>query len=322
MTRFNHIMACIDLSDYSPMTLGYALGLAGRADLKVTICSIVPLREVNPVYMAGMMYPCREDTKEYLEELKEARITQIKELIRTRYPEFDGKTDIRIKMGYPAEEILTMIEEVDPDLVVMANKGRSNLSSFMFGSAAEFVFRHCRKALFSVRDKHIFKRMYSGNELPAPGELRNIMAAVDFSPWTEHILARAGWIAKITGAKLHVVHCIGTKELAWIKSHYIPENTFSEEEFLPKAKQQRKNRLEDHIKAAGIEDLAGIDITIDSGDPCEQILNAAKNLRADALVLGPLGHSRSVKFVLGSTIEKIFRHSPVPVLRLSPDICI
>ncbi|HRF90227.1 MAG TPA: universal stress protein, partial [Desulfobacter postgatei] len=205
---------------------------------------------------------------------------------------------------------------------VMANKGRSNLSSFMFGSAAEFVFRHCRKALFSVRDKHIFKRMYSGNELPAPGELRNIMAAVDFSPWTEHILARAGWIAKITGAKLHVVHCIGTKELAWIKSHYIPENTFSEEEFLPKAKQQRKNRLEDHIKAAGIEDLAGIDITIDSGDPCEQILNAAKNLRADALVLGPLGHSRSVKFVLGSTIEKIFRHSPVPVLRLSPDICI
>ncbi|WP_321494711.1 universal stress protein [uncultured Desulfobacter sp.] len=322
MTQFNHIMACIDLSDYSPMTLGYALDLAGKADIKVTICSIVPLREVNPVFMAGMMYPCREDTKEYLEELKTNRIAQINELIRTRYPEFDGKTDIRIKMGYPAEEILAMIDEIDPDLVVMANKGRSNLSSFMFGSSAEFVFRHCRKALFSVRDKHIFKRMYSGNELPESSALRTIIAAVDFSPWTEHILARAGWVAKITGAKLHVYHCIGTKELSWIKSHYMPENTFSEEQFLPKAKQRRRERLEDQIKAAGIGEMAGIEITIDSGDPCEQILSAVKNLRADALVLGPLGHSRSVKFVLGSTIEKIFRHSPVPVLRLSPDICI
>ena len=322
MNRFKHIMACIDLSDYSPMTLGYTMGLAGQADIKITICSIVPLREVNPVYMAGMMYPCREDTKEYLAELKEKRIARIRELIRTCYPEFDGKTDIRVKMGYPAEEILAMIDEVDPDLVVMANKGRSNLSSFMFGSAAEFVFRHCRKALFSVRDKHVFKRMYSGIQLPAPGELRNIIVAVDFSPWTEHILARAGWVAKMTDAKLHVFHCIGTKELAWIKSHYIPENTFSEDEFLPKAKQRRRVRLGDQIKAAGIGDMTGIDITIDSGDPCEQILSAAKSLRADALILGPLGHSRSVKFVLGSTIEKIFRHSPVPVLRLSPDICI
>ena len=322
MTQFNHIIACIDLSDYSPMTLGYALGLARQTDLKVSICSIIPLREVNPVFMAGMMYPCREDTKEYLEELKENRIAQINELIRTRFPEFDGKIDIRIKMGYPAEEILSMIDDVDPDLVVMANKGRSNLSSFMFGSAAEFVFRHCRKALFSVRDKHIFKRMYSGSELPESGELRNIIAAVDFSPWTEPILARAGWMSKIKGAKLHVFHCLGPKGLAWIKSHYIPENTFSEEVFLPKAKQRRRDRLEDQIKAAGIGDMAGIDITIDSGDPCEQILSAAKDLRADALILGPLGHSRSVKFVLGSTIEKVFRHSPVPVLRLSPDICI
>ncbi len=322
MSQFNHIMACIDLSDYSPMTLGYALGLAGKTDLKVTICSIVPLREVNPVFMAGMMYPCREDTQEYLDELKENRVAQIRELIRTHHPEFEGKTDIRIKMGYPAEEILTMIDEVNPDLVVMANKGRSNLSSFMFGSAAEFVFRHCRKALFSVRDKHIFKRMYSGSQLPEQGEVRTIMAAVDFSPWTEHILARAGWMAKMTGAKLEVFHCIGHKELAWIKSHYIPENTFSAEEFLPKAKQRRRDRLADQIKAAGIGDMEGINITIASGDPCEQILSATKDLRVDALVLGPLGHSRSVKFALGSTIEKIFRHSPVPVLRLSPDICI
>ena len=184
--------------------------------------------------MAGMMYPCREDTTEYLEELKEDRTAQITELIRTHYPEFDGKTDIRIKMGYPAEEILDMIDEVDPDLVVMANKGRSNLSSFMFGSAAEFVFRHCRKALFSVRDKHIFKRMYSGDELPEPGEIRNIMAAVDFSPWTEHILARAGWMAQITGAKLHVATASAPKSWPGLNPITSLKTPFLKRNFYPR----------------------------------------------------------------------------------------
>lgn len=59
---------------------------------------------------------------------------------------------------------------------------------------------------------------------------------------------------------------------------------------------------------------------IDSGVPYDQILSASQDIGADILVLGPRGRGKSPKFTLGSTIEKIFRHSPVPVLRLGPDI--
>jgi hypothetical protein len=61
MTDIKTIMACIDLSDYSLMTLGYALGLAQQEDIKVTICSVVPLREATPVFLTGTIYHCRED---------------------------------------------------------------------------------------------------------------------------------------------------------------------------------------------------------------------------------------------------------------------
>ncbi len=202
----------------------------------------------------------------------------------------------------------------------MANKGRSNLSRFMFGSTAEYVFRHTPAPLLSVRDKHIFKRSYSGKTAPEAAKIRTVMAAVDFSPWSPAILANAGWLAKTTGAKLYAFNCISAKEISWVKSHYIPENTFDLEEFLPKEKQRRHDLMSDQIKAAGLSHIDGLNISIDSGVPYEQILLASQETGADVLVLGPRGRSRSARFTLGSTIEKIFRHSPVPVLRLGPDI--
>lgn len=320
MNDMKTIMACIDLSDYSPMTLGYALSLAEQGDLKVTICSVVPLREATPMFMTGTVYHCREDTTEYLDELKENRKTQINELIMERFPQFINKTDIRIAIGHPADSILEMIEKIGPDLVVMANKGRSNLSSFMFGSSAEYVFRYSTTPLLSVRDKHIFKRSYSGKAKPEAAKIRTVMAAVDFSPWSPAILANAGRLAKITGAKLHAFNCISAQEISWVKSHYIPENTFDLEDFLSKEKQRRHDLLAEQIKEAGLDAVDGLKISIDSGVPYEQILSASQEICADILVLGPRGRSRSARFTLGSTVEKIFRHSPVPVLRLGPNI--
>ncbi|WP_321494174.1 universal stress protein [uncultured Desulfobacter sp.] len=320
MTEIKSIMACIDLSAYSPMNLGYTLGLAEQGDLKVTICSVIPLREVTPVFMTGTIYHCREDTKEYLDELKENRKAQINDLIQKQFPQFSGETDICIKMGSPPDAILDMIESINPDLVVMANKGRSNLSKFMFGSAAEYIFRHCKAPLLSVRDKHIFNRTYSGSATPEAGKIRTVMAAVDFSPWSTEILAWAGWLAKINGAKLHAFNCISSQEISWVKSHYVPENSFDLEQFLPKEKQRRHELLADQIKAAGLSSIEGVEISVDSGVPYEQILSISQNTGADILVLGPRGRSRSARFAIGSTIEKIFRHSPVPVLRLGPSM--
>lgn len=143
---------------------------------------------------------------------------------------------------------------------------------------------------------------------------------MDFSPWSPAILAKAGWLAKISGAKLHAFNCISTKEISWVKSHYIPENTFDLELFLSKEKQHRHDLLADQIKAAGLSSTDGLNISFDAGVPYEQILSVSEDIGADVLVLGPRGRSRSARFTLGSTIEKIFRHSPVPVLRLGPDI--
>lgn len=317
MKEIKTIMACIDLSDYSPMTLGYTMDLAGQGGLKVTVCSVVHHRDVHPLYMAGVTYPCGIDAEDQVAKLIEYQRSEVNALIRKRFPAFAGEVDVRIDTGYPAERILAAVDELNPGLVVMANKGHSNLSKFMFGSAAERVFRHCRVPLLSVRDKIVFRRMYTGGEKPVSRDIGTVLAAVDFSPWSGEILARAGWLARTTGAKLHVINCISQRELEWIKTHYTSKDSYSEPEFLRGEKERRQAHMLEMAKTAGVNDL---DISINAGIPFEQILAAVGDIDADVLVLGPRGRNRSSRFAFGSTIEKLFRHCPVPVLRLGPDI--
>ena len=59
---------------------------------------------------------------------------------------------IEIVEGVPFEEILKCIDVERVDLVIMGNKGRSNLASTLFGSTAEKVFKYSNVPVVSVRN--------------------------------------------------------------------------------------------------------------------------------------------------------------------------
>ena len=51
-----------------------------------------------------------------------------------------------------------------------------------------------------------------------------------------------------------------------------------------------------------------------SGDPAERVLETARALEADLIVMGTHGHRGLSRLVLGSVAERVVRESPVPVL--------
>lgn len=54
------------------------------------------------------------------------------------------------------------------------------------------------------------------------------------------------------------------------------------------------------------------------GKPADEILSAAREWEADAIVIGTRGRSGVSRLVLGSTAESVVRHAPCPVLVVKP----
>lgn len=156
--KINKILACVDFSEYSLMVLEYAIELAADDRAHVLIYNVINQRDINMVETVSRYVPNKLHAEEYIRDMKKDRETKIRAMIKENF--FENKTQIsfKVEVGIPAEAILKTIETDDIDLVVMANKGRGNLSRFLFGSAAEKVFRHSPVPVVNVRKRINFKR--------------------------------------------------------------------------------------------------------------------------------------------------------------------
>lgn len=161
MNKIKKIIACIDLSEYSKMTLEYALELTEGIEAEVVVFNAINQRDLKSIETVGRYYPDKINVDSYTKDLKEDRHQRLRQFIKNNFFDQKSKVSIRIDIGVPYECILKASEDENADLIVMANKGRGNLSRVLFGSAAEKVFRHSRVPVFSVRDKNTFKRRHS-----------------------------------------------------------------------------------------------------------------------------------------------------------------
>lgn len=159
--KINKILACIDFSEYSLMTLGYAVEFATGPETEIVVLNVIHQRDISGFEKALGYLPLSvgyTDVEGYIKAMKKERQEELKQFIKENFFDEKSKMSIKIGTGIPYECILETIKTENCDLVVMANKGRGNISTVLFGSAAEKVFRHSPVPVVSVRDKLTFKR--------------------------------------------------------------------------------------------------------------------------------------------------------------------
>ncbi len=153
MKTINKIMVAVDFSDYSPVSVQYAVALAADVGAEVLLVNVYNQRDIDMLRKIEVEYPDFSYAKYYEENIqdRQIRLEELAEEGRSKMP--DVKTTCRVVAGVPYEALLKTIETEKPDLLIMGIKGRSNLMDTIVGSCARKLFRHSPIPFLSIRGK-------------------------------------------------------------------------------------------------------------------------------------------------------------------------
>ena len=148
--------------------------------------------------------------------------------------------------------------------------------------------------------------------------IKRILAAVDFSVYSSHILEYAAWVAEQTSAEIIAVSVINKRLMESVEKVFNDQHPgmFSRKKYLNDEISRRTKSLDELIKES-VPGHIKTSVVIVDGVPFEEIIAAVIHQKADLLVIAPKGRTNLPDRLFGTTSEKVFRHSPIPVLSLN-----
>jgi nucleotide-binding universal stress UspA family protein len=139
--------------------------------------------------------------------------------------------------------------------------------------------------------------------------MKTILVPVDFSPMTARVLEEAAVQARTSAARVVLVHVTqpttGVVDYAAIVVAVAQVN-----EAAVKHAQAELARLEEQLRRQGVE-AASVHVV---GTPVPAIMEQARTLPADYIVIGSHGHTAFHDLLVGGTAHGILRRATCPVL--------
>ncbi|MEJ2007669.1 MAG: universal stress protein [Acidobacteriota bacterium] len=273
----NNILCPVDLSPVSDGTLRWAGLFARTFNTRVEV-----------VY-ADWWEPPRYFTEAQIQALarqeqagEKALQSELSELARATL-ENVAPYNVAVVEGHPTEQILERARKLMTGLIVMGSHGRTGMARLRLGSVAEDVVRR------SVCPVLIVKSAKDPGRLPG---IENILCPVNFTSLSQQCLEISSELAKAFGARLWVVHATDGEEMNLDEVHkriceWVPQDV--------------RGRCE-------------VSEVVRQGNPAEQIVLMAREHSADLVVIGAQ-HRPFLEFTtLGTTTERVMRHSLASVL--------
>jgi nucleotide-binding universal stress UspA family protein len=146
-------------------------------------------------------------------------------------------------------------------------------------------------------------------------EIRHILCPTDLSDISRHALDHAVVIARWYEAQITVLH---VENPMVVLGTFVPIAPAASEITPGESHQQR---LEEQLRAwLAPATAAGLrtNVIVEQGNPARCILDHARTLPADLIVIGTHGQSGFERLVLGSVAEKVLRKSTCPVMTVPP----
>jgi len=268
-----NILVPTDFSQEAEYALKVAAQIAKKQQASIYLLHLLqmPLYETDAITST----PNVPDLKFFMEMARE----RFEELSKREYLK-DLKVHEIIKIDVSFNNISKISEEHGINLIVMASNGSQGLEELIIGSNAEKVVRTSHVPVLVVKDEH--KRF----------SVKNMIFASDFKNDHKETFNQASYIAKLFGAKLHLLMV----------------NTPSNFTTTRKANQRINDFIEDPLHNGYSVNIYN-DQSVEAG-----ILNFAQDINADLIGISTHGRQGIAHLFNGSISEDLVNHAKRPVM--------
>jgi nucleotide-binding universal stress UspA family protein len=144
-------------------------------------------------------------------------------------------------------------------------------------------------------------------------QIRNILIPVDFSENSQKAVEYGLFMARSHGAKVYMMHVISQRVVDAIHELSIKGYKGDFVEIMRNVRQDREKEMRSLV-ASSMADGLEIEFILKEGKPGTEIIDVAKEIKADLIVIGHQGRSALGGILLGSVAQYVVNHAPSPVL--------
>ena len=138
-------------------------------------------------------------------------------------------------------------------------------------------------------------------------KIKKVLIALDYDETSQKVAEQGFAIAKAMKAKIILLHVIFEQPIYYSSYTYMRELKVDIKDDLKKSTQEFLNKTKKHLGDESIETI------LNEGKIAETILNTAKEMKVDIIVMG--SHSRKwlENIIMGSNAEDVLKKTTIPL---------
>jgi nucleotide-binding universal stress UspA family protein len=210
------------------------------------------------------------------------------------------EVEVVARWGNPIEEILRASRAARADLIAMGAKGHSNLGLILLGSVSQGVVQNANRPVLIAR--------------PDSGNLRSVLVGFDGSSHARRAVAFLQRLNLPPEVSLRIAYVVEPFKMAGGANSSFRRRAMEEAEKLSQRRGQEAERSLAQLAAALRSTGREVETEVLHGAAGPRLDEAAQEHAADLIVVGSRKPSPASHYLLGSTAEKLVRHSSVSVL--------
>ena len=284
------ILCAVDFSPVCSLVLDYGVALARRAGVRLYLLHAIhhPQDRVHPTLVferGGDLAHFMEDARQRMHHFMQNAAIDWKAVVR---------------FGDPVEQIMAVVNDLPPCLVVSASHGVSGFQRFFIGTVVERLSRTLGRPMLVVKPTE-------NNGGDRENGFRSVLISCDVHGHWHRLTSLLGLLRPDPTSPIHLVRAMeGPVNVVLDKPAAYGEAQQALQEGLTQQYRQQARQL---FPKAG-----QVSTVVAPGEPEDMVLRVAREQGVDLIVVGVRPSGRMGRLISGSTTEALLRHALCCVL--------